>query len=324
MPTIQSKWGAWSIGADGESRFNLSSSGSVAALLAGSDLALCAEAAGSDLALPVPGPKEMAAAQVEARGEAERFVISGGIAQVALRGILTKSSGFARYFGWSTYDGLAESLADLGERSDVSAIVLRVDSPGGQIHGIPRAVEALRAVAAKKPLYAVCDGVVASAAYWLASQAQEISLSRGSWVGSVGVLSTAAAPVGPDLWGEQAFIITSRHAGAKRPDPSTEAGRALIQARADALEDEFLADVAQGRGIERGELVKRLSLSGEAANGGDVFWNEDAVARGLVDRIEDPQAALDRISAAHGRKAAPRRGASARAQAAAAAAIASL
>jgi ClpP class serine protease len=81
---------------------------------------------------------------------------------------------------------VSEPLAD----SDVKAIVLDVDSPGGVISGVAELAGELRGLrGGAKPIVAHADYLVASAAYWIASQADEIIATPSALVGSVGVYS---------------------------------------------------------------------------------------------------------------------------------------
>ncbi|WP_232014464.1 S49 family peptidase [Cereibacter sphaeroides] len=156
----------------------------------------------------------------------DRFTVARGLAVVPVRGILTPNMAqYERWFGWATYHGLAETMAHLAASEDAAAIVLEMDSPGGLVTGIEAAAEAIAAAAAVKPVHALVSPLAASAAYWLASQASEIVMTPGAVAGSIGVALTAAAHVQPGANGAQIFEMSSRHARAKRPDASTEAGR---------------------------------------------------------------------------------------------------
>jgi len=143
-------------------------------------------------------------------------------------------------------------------------------------------------------------------------------------LGSIGCLQVSSAPVQPGLSGDQTFILTSSQARAKRPDPATEEGRREALRVLDAMEADFHAAVAAGRGIAPADLPARLSASDDPADGGAIFWGQDAVARGLADHLETAQAFWSRLGAAYAPRPsrAPRR--STRAQALAAQALATL
>ncbi|MCI5096650.1 MAG: S49 family peptidase [Rhodobacteraceae bacterium] len=278
----------------------------VSALIGGAQLALSAEHGLPLLQLELPEAEAALSVQAVQIERGQRFAIQNGVAFVPVRGVLTpNSAALEKYLGWATYHGLSETLEQIATNDEVQAAALFFDTPGGTVMGIQAAVEALQAAVAIKPVHAIVHPLAASAGYWLASQCTDIALTPGSWVGSAGTLSTSFAAMQPGMDGEQKFIQTSSNAGAKRPDPSTDEGRALIQARLDAMEADFLAAIARGRKIAVEELPGRMSRTDRSQDGGDVFWGADAVERGLADTVETMGAFLARIGAQYAPK--PRR-----------------
>ncbi|SIO36590.1 Peptidase family S49 [Rhodovulum sp. ES.010] len=283
----------------------------IGALLAGTVAALDERHARGLLAMPVPEaemPGAVSAGPVEiARGE--RYAVARGVAVMPVRGILTPNSELLeRWMGWATHQGVEAACAELAANDEVAAAVLEFDTPGGLILGGAAAVGAIRALAAAKPVYALVSPLAASMGYHLASQASEIVMTPGSMVGSIGTVRMGVWPVAPDVMGDKWSIFVSSHARAKVPNPETEAGRAEIQRDLDSWEARFHADIAAGRGIEPGALAARLSVTDDPADGGACFDPDEAVARGLADRIETRAAFYDRVFAAHAPQ--PRREAS--------------
>jgi ClpP class serine protease len=230
----------------------------------------------------------------------ERFVTVRGVAVMPIRGILTPNSEILeRYLGWATYAGIEAACAQIAAADDVGAAVLEIDCPGGMVIGMGAAVAAVAALRAVKPVYVLANPLAASAAYALASQGTSIAMTAGAYVGSIGVLVESSAPVQPDMYGEQWNIHVSSNARAKWADPRTEGGRAEIQRRLDESEAAFHADVARGRGIAPDDLLSRLSVTGNAADGGAVFGPAEAIRRGLADTLETRAAFYDRVMAAH-------------------------
>ncbi|WP_335946109.1 S49 family peptidase [Salipiger bermudensis] len=255
----------------------------------------------------------------------ERYAITRNVAVVPVRGLLTPNAFLLeRWLGWSTYHGLEATMEELSANEDVAAIVLLCDSPGGYVLGIAGAAAAVAAAKAVKPVHALIHPLSASACYHIASQATDISLTPGSVVGSIGCMRIDAAPMQPGMFGEQTFITTSTHARAKRPDPSSDEGRTEILRGLDEMEADFHAAVSAGRGIQLAELTERLSATDDPADGGAIFWGEDARSRGLVDRLETAREFWDRIGAAYAPRPTRQAGRGARAQALAAAAAARL
>lgn len=293
----------------------------VRAAIEGGPVALCTEHAQHLMALTVA--EGGSGVRVE---PGERFAISRGVAIVPVRGILTPNMFILeRIFGWATYAGLAETMAELAANEEVNAIALVMDTPGGLVLGCEGAGQAIAAARAVKPVHVLVQHMALSAGYWLASQGTDISLTAGAWVGSIGVALMAVSYVQPSTTsGAQLFEMTSSHARAKRPDASTEAGRAVLQGELDAMETEFHATVAAGRGIPVEGLATQLSVTDDPADGGAVFWGQDALSRGLVDRLETDAAFWDRMAATYGPRPQRARGKSALVSAAAARARAAL
>lgn len=304
----------------------------VASLFAGAPLALSRAHGEALLQLPMPAAEAETTARTLAAGgmsialePGERYAIHRNIAIVPLTGLLTPNVFLLeRILGWSTYHGLEATMAELAGNEDVAAVVVLADSPGGYVLGIEGASRAVAATASVKPVHALVHPLAASAAYHIASQATDITLTPGSVVGSIGCLQISASPVQPGMSGNQGFILTSSHARAKRPDPATEEGRRETVRMLDAMEADFHAAVAAGRGIPREELAARLSSSDDPADGGAIFWGAEAQARGLVDRLEDAASFWARIGAAYAPRPARTAGRAARAQAQAAQAFAGL
>lgn len=242
----------------------------------------------------------------------ERFVLHRGVAIVPVRGLLNPNAFMLeRWLGWTTYQGLEDTMAFLAASEDVAAIIPVFDTPGGFVLGLQGAAQAIAAAAKVKPVHGIVHPLAASAGYWLASQCRDIVLTPGSEVGSVGVVTGLSTPQETGMDGWRDFVMTSAHAGAKRPDPATERGAAMVQAELDALEADFLAAVAAGRGIAIEDLPEVMSRSGDPAEGAAVFWGAEAQRRGLVDTLETYADAMARLTAAYAPK--PRKSARARA-----------
>lgn len=274
-------------------------------------------------ALPAEPVSDVATVSAMAGGSVQiergqRYVIHRGIAFVPVRGVLTPNSAvLEKYLGWASYHGIAETMAAITASDEVQASVMIFDTPGGSVLGLQAGAESIRLAAQVKPVHALVHPLAASAGYWMASQCSDMALTPGSWVGSVGTMSTVLQPMQPGSSGEQLFIQTSSHAGAKRPDPSTDAGHQLTQLRLDEMEAEFLAAVSAGRRIPVDEVATRTSRTGNDSDGGDVFWGQDAVSRGLVDTVETVPQFMGRIGALYAPKPRPQsRAYMARAQAA--------
>jgi len=194
-------------------------------------------------------------------------------ASINIEGVLTqKPDIFAMIFGGgnTTYPEISEAVLKAEANARVDNIQLNIDSPGGEVSGLFKLLETLDGI--KKPITAKVSGMAASAAYAIAVKADRIiAESRGSRVGSIG--TTVSIPVDVDT-----VNITSSNAPDKRPDVTTEAGKAVVRRELDAAEELFIEVVAAGRGVTADAVKQNFGR-------GAVFFADEAKNRGMIDEI---------------------------------------
>jgi len=203
----------------------------------------------------------------------------------AIGGITMGSSGLFGSEGIA-YQSFAKTIDRLRDDSQVRAVVLRVDSPGGSALASDLLWERLRELAETKPLICSIGSMAASGGYYLASAARQIFASRTSIVGSIGVVGGKIV-LGPALF-EQGITTVSLSPAA---DPATErraAWASPLVAWDDATRNQLLATmteiyglfverVATGRGVEVSAILPHAE--------GRIFDGLMAKERGLVDEI---------------------------------------
>jgi ClpP class serine protease len=207
---------------------------------------------------------------------ADLYQVSGKTAIIKISGILSNNvSFFDQIFGFApslTYDEIIQAIDKANQDESIKDILLDINSPGGYVEGAELA--ALSVAASVKPVYAQTSGMMASAAYWIGSQAKKIkALSRTASFGSIGVATVAFKEPG-------IYEIASTDAPNKRPDPETEDGMSAIKKELDDIHKIFASDVARGRGIN---IEKVNSDFGK----GGVFLAEEAKTAGMIDSIPD-------------------------------------
>ncbi len=94
------------------------------------------------------------------------------------------------FSGSSAYELLIKDIATAVADPAVKAIVLDIDSPGGEVTGVDELATAIRSMNAEKPIVAYGTGTVASAAYWIAAACDQVVISKTSAVGSIGCMAT--------------------------------------------------------------------------------------------------------------------------------------
>jgi protease-4 len=179
-------------------------------------------------------------------------------------------------------EGLNAALRNAFEDVGAQAVVLRINSPGGspvQAGLISDELARLKLLH-KKKVYAVCEELCASAAYYIAAGADEIYVDKASIVGSIGVLMDGFGFTGTmDKLGIERRLITAGDNKALLDpfSPLSEAHRAYAQAMIDQVHRQFIAVVKQGRGA-------RLKETPETFSG--LFWSgEQAIKEGLADQF---------------------------------------
>lgn len=199
--------------------------------------------------------------------------IAGDTADISIKGVLTAEPNFmAMIFGGgnTTYADIISAIASAEQNDAIKNIVLSVDSPGGQVSGLFNAVNAI--ASAKKPVEAIVINQAASAAYTLIAQANKISGSNeAAGVGSVGI----ATEIGVD---EDRVVITSSEAPDKRPDVTTEAGKAVVREQLDAIHEILASSIAKGRGTTTEKVNSDFGR-------GTMVLAGEAIKRGMMDSI---------------------------------------
>lgn len=205
----------------------------------------------------------------------------GSVAVVDIMGPLSQRAEIDFFGATSGYDSIEADFAE-ALRSDADAIVLRIDSPGGDAAGCFEAVRRMRASADAygKPVVAFADEMAASAAYALACVADSgIVVPSSGMVGSVGVIamhvsqSRALVNAGVDV---RVFRSGKRKAEGTMAEPLSDEAAEARQAHVDSLALQFGALVAEARGKTADEV-----LSHEGA----IFTASEGIANGFADRI---------------------------------------
>jgi len=196
----------------------------------------------------------------------------GNVAVVPITGpIFRYANLFTMISGATSLDGLAKDFTTALEDPAVASIILDINSPGGQVTGIADFAAMIHG--ASKPVVAFVDGMAASAAYWIAAAASKVVMGKSAMAGNVGAVLTLDVRKDPNK-----VDIVSSQSPNKRPDVTTDAGRAQMQAMVDAQAQVFIEDVAAYRGISPEAVMADWG-------GGAVHIASQAVALGLADQV---------------------------------------
>lgn len=219
----------------------------------------------------------------------ESVVMGDGIAVIHIEGVIAGTG--------SIYDGVVspEYMLDQLDRAladpSVKAILLRIDSPGGTVAASQEISLAVRRAALEKPVVASIGDIGASGAYMVASQCDEIVASPGSTVGSIGVIMEVPNVAGLlDKLGVEFTVLTQgEHKDVGSPYRSmTTTETAMLEGQMEIAYDQFIADVALGRGLDEAD-VRELAT-------GWAWLAAEAVDLGLVDTLGNYDDAVQRAA----------------------------
>lgn len=230
--------------------------------------------------------------------------VQGNVAVLPLYGVIGQRGGiWQELFGGASTEQFGAAFMQAMTDDRVAAVVLDVDSPGGTTAGVQELADIIFANANGKPLAAVSNSEMASAAYWISSQVGPnklaLAAAPGSDVGSIGVfrmhedVSEMMAADGVRV----TFLAVPQYKVEGNPyQPLSADAVEHNMAEVGATYEQFVDSVARGRGV-RSSQVK--SGFGE----GRSFHAGKAAEMGLVDRVATLDSMLRELGATHSVKA---------------------
>lgn len=205
---------------------------------------------------------------------------AGSVAILPLYGsIFPRANLFTDISGGTSLQRFAVMLDEVDRDPQVGSIVIDVSSPGGMVGLVPETAEQIRNT--RTPVTAVANTQAASAAYWLASQADELVVTPSGQVGSIGVYSAHEdwSKHDDNLGVKTTLVSAGKYKVEANPfEPLNPTAQAAMQRMIDTYYDMFVTDVAHGRGVT---VAAVKSGFGE----GRMVTAELAVAEGMADRV---------------------------------------
>jgi signal peptide peptidase SppA len=212
-----------------------------------------------------------------------------GVAVVDISGSLVSgSAGWGRFFGVLGYDDIRQAIVEAASDVEVKSIMLHVNSGGGAVAGADDLGKFIAKVNTIKPIAVYTDGMMASAAYWIAAGASNLMASSTAIVGSLGILSVhteRSAQLKADGVAVTVVRAGKYKALANSVEPLTEAALAEVQGQVNDLYDIFMAHVATSRGVT-------VSTADSQMGQGKEFLGKAAVTANLIDKVATYDQAL--------------------------------
>lgn len=239
-------------------------------------------------------PEEVAA-RIGGGQRVQEAATGNGVALIPVYGVLSqRMTMMSDLSGGTSYQSLTRSLHAALADDEVSAIVMEIDSPGGSVPGTMELAAEIRSLrGGAKPIIAQVNSMAASAAYWIASQADEIVVTPSGRAGSIGVytvheeISAALEKAGV----KRTYISsTPEKVEGNETEPMPEDALAFVQARVNESYQLFVAEVAEGRGVSTETVLADFGK-------GRVFGAKELLKRGMADTIATLDQTLARFGA---------------------------
>lgn len=225
--------------------------------------------------------------------EAAAVRMAGAVAVIPVRGVVLKDAP-----GWAVRAGYAadtrllrEQAVTVAEAQEVAAVLLVINSPGGSVDGLAELGDAMYALRQKKQLVAAVDGLAASAAYYIAAQADQIVAGRMDLVGSIGTILVVYdfSKSFENAGVEPVVISTGTLKGTGvMGSQVTDEQRAYLQEIVDQFFADFRAAVGRGRAALAGPAFDAVAT-------GRVWTAPEAQRLRLIDGLASPDEVLARM-----------------------------
>ena len=226
------------------------------------------------------------------RRRGTNLVTPEGIAVIPVFGTLVKRAGaIDAASGLTSYGHLEEQIMDAATDPAVRAILLDVDSPGGEAAGVFDLSDLVHEARSLKPVWAIADEEAFSGAYAIASAAERLFVPRTGGLGSIGVVAVHVDRSARDAM--EGFRTTTVYAGAAKNDFNPhetlkDGARRTLQVEVDRVYALFVDTVARNRG---------LTADAVRATEARLYFGEDAVRAGLADEVGTLRDAIASLAA---------------------------
>lgn len=220
------------------------------------------------------------------------IVTPDGIAIIGIDGSLVRKSSYLNAVsGLTSYSDIEDMFLDAATDGNVTGILLNIDSPGGEAGGVFDLSDQIYSQRGEKPIYAIANDSMYSAAYAIGSAADRLFITRTGGVGSVGVICLHIDQSGMDK--QEGLAYTAIYAGDRKNDfnphePMTDTARTEMQDEVDRLYGIFTDTVARNRGMSS-QAVRDTQAA--------IYCGPDGVKSGLADQVGNMSDALKALTA---------------------------
>ncbi len=266
-----------------------------------------------EVILSVVGPRmgmvvpEASAHQLAQISPPERVMRSDiqtpNIAVISILGTLVRRTGaMDAASGLTSYASISAQIDAAINDPNVDAVLLDIDSPGGEAGGAFDLADEIVNARSTKPIWAVANDDAFSAAYAIACSAERIYLTRTGGVGSIGVIALHVDQTQRDAL--DGYRYTAIYAGDRKNDlsphlPLSNEASTALQTEVDRLYEMFVSTVATNRGLDAQavrDTQAGLFYAGDAIEAGfaDAIGTADDALRALAMEVQQRKSAIAR------------------------------
>lgn len=178
-------------------------------------------------------------------------------------------------------DSLKRALQQAVEDKEVKAVVLRIDSPGGEVTASDVLYHAVKETAKKKPVVVYMDSLAASGGYYVSCGATKVIANETTLTGSIGVIIQSmnySGTLGKVGLESMTFVSGAFKDSLNGARPMRDEEKAYVQGLVSSMYDKFLGIVSDARKMDRETLKNGIA-------DGRVFTGGEALQKKLVDQV---------------------------------------
>jgi len=201
-------------------------------------------------------------------GKRKSFFSSGKVALVEIKGVILDSR------------DIMDELEDHRKNSDIKAVVVRIDSPGGSVGPSQEIYSTLKQLDKEKPVIVSMGSVAASGGYYIALGARKIVANPGTVTGSIGVIVEISNLEDLMKWAKirQEVIKSGPYKDIGSPfRPMTDEERKILGDFVGDVFDQFVTAVAQSRKLKKEDVLKLAN--------GMIYTGKRALELKLIDKL---------------------------------------
>lgn len=220
--------------------------------------------------------------RITQKREKEVQKTDGSIAVLPIQGVIGERMNLLDDIsGGTSTELISKQFRAMLNDSSVKAIILDINSPGGVARSVEEVAQEIYDARGIKPIVAQVNTCAASAAYWIAAQADEVVVTPSGQAGSIGCY-TIHEDIS-EMLAQEGIKETLIYSGEYKVlgnefEPLSAEAKSVMQQRVDELASSFVRSVARGRNTSLSQVNERFGQ-------GLMFNAAELVERGMADRV---------------------------------------